>query len=119
MLLEGLFWVSACVIVYVYAGYPYIVRVLAHFKGKSVDRAPIRPTITIVIAAYNEERGIRAKLDNVTSLEYAPGLFDVVVISDASSDGTDAIVSAYDPSRVRLVRVEGRRGLEQQLAAMI
>jgi cellulose synthase/poly-beta-1,6-N-acetylglucosamine synthase-like glycosyltransferase len=110
MLLEGLFWVSACVIVYVYAGYPYIVRVLAHFKGKSVDRAPIRPTITIVIAAYNEERGIRAKLDNVTSLEYAPGLFDVVVISDASSDGTDAIVSSYDPSRVRLVRVEGRRG---------
>jgi cellulose synthase/poly-beta-1,6-N-acetylglucosamine synthase-like glycosyltransferase len=110
MLLQGFFWLSACVIVYVYAGYPFLVGVFARFAGKSVALAPIRPKVTVVIAAYNEERGIRAKLDNVVSLDYPPGLIDVIVTSDASSDDTDAIVRDYDRSRVRLVRVEGRRG---------
>jgi cellulose synthase/poly-beta-1,6-N-acetylglucosamine synthase-like glycosyltransferase len=65
---------------------------LARFAGKSVARAEIRPTVTIVIAAYNEARGIGAKLQNVTSLEYPPDLVDVIVASDASSDATDEIV---------------------------
>jgi cellulose synthase/poly-beta-1,6-N-acetylglucosamine synthase-like glycosyltransferase len=110
MLLQGIFWFCVCAIVYVYAGYPVIVRVLARFAGKSIVRGPVRPTITVVIAAYNEERGIRAKLDNVTSLDYPPHLLDVIVTSDASSDATDAIVCAYEPLRVRLLRIEGRRG---------
>jgi cellulose synthase/poly-beta-1,6-N-acetylglucosamine synthase-like glycosyltransferase len=78
--------------------------------GKDVARAAIRPTVTVVIAAYNEARGIRAKLDNISSLQYSEGLVDVIVTSDASSDGTDEIVKTYDPNRVRLIRVEGRRG---------
>jgi len=110
MLLQGVFWVCACVMVYVYAGYPLLVKILAKYIGNPVARAPIRPTVTVIIAAYNEERGIRLKLDNVTRLDYPSELVNVLVTSDASSDGTDAIVAAYDPSRVRLVRVEGRRG---------
>jgi cellulose synthase/poly-beta-1,6-N-acetylglucosamine synthase-like glycosyltransferase len=110
MFWQLVFWICACVIAYVFVGYPVVVRVLAKFAGNSIARAPIRPTITVVIAAYNEERGIRAKLDNVMSLEYAPGLVDVIVASDASSDNTEAIVRAYGHSCVRLVRVEGRRG---------
>ena len=107
---QVVFWLCACVIVYVYAGYPVMVRLLARFVGKGVVRAPIRPRVTVVIAAYNEARGIRAKLTNVSSLDYSPELVDVIVASDASSDGTDEIVTAFDPSRVRLVRVEGRQG---------
>lgn len=110
ILWQAVFWLCASVTVYVYAGYPLLVQCLARFLGKSVARAAIRPTVTVIIAAYNEARGIRAKLDNVSSLEYSQGLVDVIVTSDASSDGTDEIVKAYDPSRVRLIRVEGRRG---------
>jgi cellulose synthase/poly-beta-1,6-N-acetylglucosamine synthase-like glycosyltransferase len=110
MLCQAIFWLCACVIVYVYAGYPVIVRAIARFATRSIARAAIRPSVTVVIAAYNEARDIEAKLDNVTSAEYPAELVDVIVTSDASSDGTDAIVLAYDPVRVRLVRVEGRRG---------
>lgn len=111
MILEKyVFWLCACVIVYIYAGYPLLVRGLARFLGKNVARAAISPRVTVVIAAYNEARGIRAKLDNVASLEYPHGLVDVIVTSDASTDDTDEIVQAYDPSNVRLIRVEGRRG---------
>ena len=107
---QVVFWLCACVIAYVYAGYPVMVRLLARFVGRGVVRAPIRPRVTVVIAAYNEARGIRAKLVNVSSLDYSPELVDVIVASDASSDGTDEIVTAFDPSRVRLIRVEGRQG---------
>ena len=110
MLLQIVFWLCACAIVYVFAGYPVLVRVMAKFVGTRVARGAIRPTVTVVIAAYNEEHNIRAKLDNVTSLDYAPGLVDVIVASDASSDDTDAIVRASKQPRIRLIRVEGRQG---------
>jgi cellulose synthase/poly-beta-1,6-N-acetylglucosamine synthase-like glycosyltransferase len=110
ILWQVVFWLCACVIVYVYAGYPFVIQCLARVMGKGVARAAIRPTVTVVIAAYNEARGIRAKLDNISSLQYSEGLVDVIVTSDASSDGTDEIVKSYDPTRVRLVRVEGRKG---------
>jgi cellulose synthase/poly-beta-1,6-N-acetylglucosamine synthase-like glycosyltransferase len=96
--LQVVFWLCACVIVYVYAGYPVMVRLLARFVGKGVVRAPIRPRVTVVITAYNEARGIGAKLANVSSLDYPRELVDVIVASDASSDGTDEIVKAFDPS---------------------
>jgi cellulose synthase/poly-beta-1,6-N-acetylglucosamine synthase-like glycosyltransferase len=110
MLWQIVFWLCAGVIVYVYAGYPLMVRLLAHFVGKGVARAPIHPTVTVIIAAYNEARGIRAKLENVSSLDYPPDLVDFVVASDASSDDTDEIVKSFDPARVRLLRIEGRKG---------
>jgi cellulose synthase/poly-beta-1,6-N-acetylglucosamine synthase-like glycosyltransferase len=110
VLIKLLFWLSAGAIVYIYVGYPVIVRGLARVMGRPVERSPIQPRITVVIAAYNEARSIRRKLDNVSGLQYPPDLLDIVVASDASSDETDEIVRAYNPHRVRLVRVEGRQG---------
>jgi cellulose synthase/poly-beta-1,6-N-acetylglucosamine synthase-like glycosyltransferase len=107
---QVVFWLCAWLVAYVYAGYPVMVRLLAHFVGKGVVRAPIRPRVTVIIAAYNEAHGIRVKLANVSGLDYSRELVDVIVVSDASSDGTDEIVRAFDPSRVRLIRVEGRQG---------
>jgi cellulose synthase/poly-beta-1,6-N-acetylglucosamine synthase-like glycosyltransferase len=107
---EFLFWTFAGILAYVYAGYPLIVRALARVRGRPVRRARIRPTVTVVISAYNEEKGIRAKIDNVLALDYPRESLDVIVVSDASSDATDAIVSSCGLPQVRLLRVEGRRG---------
>ena len=107
----ALFWVSVAVLGYIYVGYPLIVRALAKVLGRPVRRdGNLRPTITVIISAYNEHRSIRAKIDNVRSLDYPQELLDVIVVSDASSDGTDDIVRTCGLDRVRLVRVEGRRG---------
>jgi cellulose synthase/poly-beta-1,6-N-acetylglucosamine synthase-like glycosyltransferase len=110
MLLQIVFWLCAGAIGYVFVGYPVLVRVMATFVGMRIERAAIRPTVTVVISAYNEAHNIRAKLDNVMSLDYEPGLVDVIVASDASSDDTDAIVRACKHPRIRLLRVEGRQG---------
>jgi len=106
-----IFWICAGVLGYVYLGYPILVYVLAAYLGRSVKREPgLRLSVTVIVTAYNEQKSIRAKIDNLLGLEYPPQLLDIIVASDASSDATDAIVRSYGSERVRLVRVEGRQG---------
>jgi len=110
-MLAWLFWASACVLGYVYFGYPMIVSLLATVIGKPVRRSQnFYPTVTVIISAYNEEKCIRAKIDNLLALDYPAHLLDIVVVSDASSDATDEIVRSCGIDRVRLLRVDGRRG---------
>jgi cellulose synthase/poly-beta-1,6-N-acetylglucosamine synthase-like glycosyltransferase len=105
-----LFWSCCLLLTYVYVLYPVLVAFLAKRYGRPVRRGESLPTVTIIVTAYNEEKCIRAKLDNLAELNYPPGLVDVIVASDASSDRTEAIVSSYDRSQVRVLRIEGRQG---------
>jgi cellulose synthase/poly-beta-1,6-N-acetylglucosamine synthase-like glycosyltransferase len=96
--------------VLVYVCYPVLARVLGELVEKPIQRAPIRPHVTVVVTAYNEQKGIKAKLDNLLAADYPAEQLDVIVASDASSDDTDNIVRAYGDPRVSLLRVEGRQG---------
>jgi cellulose synthase/poly-beta-1,6-N-acetylglucosamine synthase-like glycosyltransferase len=91
-------------------GYPVLARVLGRLLDRQVARAAVRPTVTVVVTAYNEQKGIKDKLDNLVALDYPAELLDIIVASDASSDDTDSIVRAYGDPRVSLLRVEGRQG---------
>lgn len=106
-----LFWLSAATLGYIYFGYPLIVRLLARLHGRPVKSvAGARPTVTVIITAYNEEKSVRAKIDNIRLLDYPQQLLDIAVVSDASSDATDEIVRSCGLDGVQILRVEGRRG---------
>jgi len=75
--------------------------------------AAIRPTVTVVIAAYNEAAGIRAKLDNVSSLQIFARFGRRHCHLRRSSDGTDEIVKAYDPSLASAGSRRGPKGQKQ------
>jgi cellulose synthase/poly-beta-1,6-N-acetylglucosamine synthase-like glycosyltransferase len=62
------------------------------------------------VTAYNEQESIRAKLDNLTSLDYPRDLVEILVVSDGSSDATEKIVADYERRPIRLLVVKGRRG---------
>lgn len=68
------------------------------------------PHLTILIPAYNEASQIRSKLENVLGLEYPPERRHVLVVSDASDDGTDEIVREFSDRGVELVRLSERGG---------
>jgi cellulose synthase/poly-beta-1,6-N-acetylglucosamine synthase-like glycosyltransferase len=104
------FWACCALLLYVYVLYPLSVRMLASWAGRRVSPANALPTVTIIVTAYNEERCIRAKLENLLALHYPPELLDVVVASDGSSDATETIAASYEPRRVRVLRLEGRCG---------
>ena len=80
--------VALAVIVYAYAGYPAIVWLRARSAPRPIVRRPIRPRVSIVIAAWNEARSIGHKLQDLAQQSYPPELTEVIVACDGSTDGT-------------------------------
>ena len=97
-------------VLYTYFGYFALVVILGKIIRRKVHKADIKPHVTMLIAAYNEELGIAKKLNETLELDYPSDKFRIIVVSDASSDGTDEIVKAYAHRGVELFRVEGRVG---------
>jgi cellulose synthase/poly-beta-1,6-N-acetylglucosamine synthase-like glycosyltransferase len=108
LLLKSAFWISACVVFFAYCGYPVIVILLARFLGRPWANAGSQPRLSILIAAYNESRSIGRKIEETLRLECPGSSLEVAVVSDGSSDGTDAIVSGFADRGVRLIQT-GRR----------
>jgi cellulose synthase/poly-beta-1,6-N-acetylglucosamine synthase-like glycosyltransferase len=102
--LTVVFWIALAVVVYTYAGYPALMIALGWIRRREVAHGPHQPTVSIIIAARNEARSIRATLENKLSLEYAPGRVQIIVVSDASDDGTDAIAREYADRGVLVLR---------------
>lgn len=114
-LLAVVYWLSLVAVIYPYLGYPLTLWLATRVRGAYRPPAPSAdfvPSVTVMISAYNEAAVLEAKLDNTLAIDYPRELFTVVVVSDASDDGTDEIVqrrAALDP-RVSLYRQEERRG---------
>ncbi len=105
MLPIALFCGAAALGFYIVLGYPLLLGLVARLWPKPVLKSRQRKTVSVVIAAYNGERFIGAKLDSVLALDYPRELMEIVVISDGSTDRTDSIVQAFAPQGVRLLRV--------------
>lgn len=107
------FWLSLIAIIYAYIGYPTLIVLLAKIKKqKPILKKPITPFVSIVIPAYNEEKNIGAKLNDLLNLDYPQEMMEIFVVSDASSDRTDGIVRSFeDKSQViKLFRLNERSG---------
>jgi hypothetical protein len=117
MMATFVFWGSVALVMYAYAGYACVLLILARFRDRAVRRADITPLVSFIITAYNEERRLRDKIENTLGQVYPPSRLEIVIASDGSTDGTDAIARAF-ADRVRFVRSPARRGEEaaQQLA---
>jgi len=94
-----------------FAGYPLALFALAALRRRPapVSEAP-RERVAMIIAAFNEERVIAAKIENALSLDYPPELFSVVVAADGSSDRTADIARSFDDPRVVCLHESARRG---------
>jgi cellulose synthase/poly-beta-1,6-N-acetylglucosamine synthase-like glycosyltransferase len=107
---EIIFWLSTGVLCYVYAGYPILLAVLALFFGSRRSGSDYTPSLSVLIAARNEEANIGTKIQQTLALDYPPAKFEILVLSDASTDRTDEIVRSFGDPRVRLVRIPNRGG---------
>jgi cellulose synthase/poly-beta-1,6-N-acetylglucosamine synthase-like glycosyltransferase len=109
VLLEVVFWGCVAAIAATYLVYPLSLRLPALVRRRHTigDETPF---VTLVISAYNESAVIGEKLDNALALDYPADRLEVLVISDASDDGTDAIVAEYADRGVVLRRQEPRGG---------
>jgi len=102
-------------IFYTYFGYPVLLWLWGRrAKAETFDPA-YRPFVTVVISAINEEACIGETVASILACDYPPQALEVVVVSDASTDRTDAIVASFAPPRVRLFRQKTRSGQARNL----
>jgi cellulose synthase/poly-beta-1,6-N-acetylglucosamine synthase-like glycosyltransferase len=102
-LMEALFWLLILMCFYGYLGYPLLIVLISRW----IDRTPPYPSAlvdpvqaTIVIAAHNEEHNIDAKIRSLLEQTYPQDKFNVLVVSDGSTDATVARVRSYDHTRI-------------------
>jgi glycosyltransferase involved in cell wall biosynthesis len=103
---KALFWGSLGALTWTHVGYPAAMGVLARARPRPVRREDVTPSVALVVSAHDEEDVIGRRLENLLQLDYPRESLEIVVASDGSTDGTDAIVEdfASREPRVRLLR---------------
>ena len=74
--------------VYIYFGYPLLILALSRVSTRPVRSAPIEPSVSVILAAFNEAATIAAKIENTAALDYPRDRLQMIVASDGSTDGT-------------------------------
>jgi len=120
-----LFWISSSLIVYSYFLYPCILFALysisqirrdwQYLSGRHDRRInPLRqeelPSVSLVIAAYNEARHLPDRITNIRNLEYPKNKFEVIIVSDGSDDRTNEILAEARDEQIRTVLLPSRKG---------
>jgi len=109
-----IFWFSVGIIFYSYVVFPMIVHWLAKRK-KSNEKIFIKdgefPIVSVLLAAYNEEKVIKKKIESLSHLIYPDGRMEILICSDASTDQTDQIIRSMNSvSEIRFNRNPVRQG---------
>lgn len=100
---EVIFWFSVALIVYTYAGFPFVTWVRFLLWRRPHQSQQVQPSISMLIAAHNEEQNIKEKITNVLALDYPREKLNVVVASDGSSDRTVEILKTFDDPRLTVL----------------
>jgi biofilm PGA synthesis N-glycosyltransferase PgaC len=100
------FLVSAGLIVYILAGYPLLLALIARRNSQPVRKDDALRSVSFIIAARNGENFIAAKLRSILELNYPRDLMQVIVVSDGSTDRTDEIVRDFAPEGIEFHRIE-------------
>jgi cellulose synthase/poly-beta-1,6-N-acetylglucosamine synthase-like glycosyltransferase len=103
-----LFWGSLGTLLYTYLGFPLItvLRGTLLKKSNKSGTGMDLPSVSLVIAAYNEADVIADKLKNALASDYPGSQLEIIVASDGSDDGTNEIVANFGEPRVRLLALE-------------
>lgn len=105
-----IFWISCLIVFYNYAGYAIIILLINKFKNKKLLDSPhdYYPSISFIVAAYNEEDCIETKIINSLEQIYPPDKLEFIFITDGSTDSTADIIRRY--SSVKLLHLNERKG---------
>ncbi|MGC3999009.1 MAG: glycosyltransferase family 2 protein [Anaeromyxobacter sp.] len=128
-----LFWLSFGLIGFSYLGYPLVLLVAEavraalgalRFAAGGLDRRGRQeqvpwPRVTLVFSAFDEERWIRAKVQNCLALDYPPDRLEVVVGCDGCSDRTAALAREAGGARVTVVEQFPRAGKAAMLSRLV
>ena len=113
---EDFFWLGVVWLGYVWIGYPLVLAVLSQVRRlPTLTANDYYPPVSVLIAARNEEKDISWKLAQTLAWDYPKDRLEVLVGSDASTDGTDDAIRSVRNPRVKFVRNKERSGKNRTL----
>jgi poly-beta-1,6-N-acetyl-D-glucosamine synthase len=101
--MKPLFWLCFAFICYAYFGYVLWLWLRVRLNRCPVLSREIRPSVSIVIAARNEEASLPRKLQNLSQLDYPQGQLQIIVVSDGSTDRTVEILNEQTLSIIPVI----------------
>lgn len=110
MLFISIFWASVLLLAYVYLGYPLLILLWARLRPRDSIESDIQPSISILVVAHNESHRLAGRLENLLALAYPVDRVEVLLGSDGSNDGTEALAGGFRHPRLRILAFPARRG---------
>jgi cellulose synthase/poly-beta-1,6-N-acetylglucosamine synthase-like glycosyltransferase len=97
---------------YAYAGYPAILKLLSVLRHTGRETQPLAewPRVSITLCIHNEAQVIAGTLERILALDYPADRRQILVVSDASTDGTHEVVSRFVDHAVELLQLPQRQG---------
>jgi poly-beta-1,6-N-acetyl-D-glucosamine synthase len=109
-ILIGAFWGALALTLYTYAGYPAWIYARSLWHPRKWLQTPIFPTVSIILVVHNGAALLRRQINRLLSIDYPAGRFDVIVVSDGSTDGTYEILRSVLHPAVKTILCAERRG---------
>jgi cellulose synthase/poly-beta-1,6-N-acetylglucosamine synthase-like glycosyltransferase len=91
ILIAAIFWIGVALILYTHLGYPLALGALVALRRRPTLRPGTweeLPRVSLIVAAFDEETVIAAKVANALALEYPRERLELIVASDGSADAT-------------------------------
>jgi cellulose synthase/poly-beta-1,6-N-acetylglucosamine synthase-like glycosyltransferase len=103
-ILVVLFWLSLAALLWTHAVYPAFAIAWAALAPRGIETGDGTPSVTLIVAAHDEEAVIGRRIANLRALDYPQEQLELVVASDASGDGTDDVAAALGARVIRNAR---------------
>ena len=114
--MKWVFWASAGLVVYTYLGYPLWLYLRCRLRPQPLARGGFSGSLSIVMVVRNEATILRRKLDNLLAMTYPSPQWEIILVSDGSSDETTDILNSY--AKVPQIRVLLRPQAEGKAAGL-
>ena len=106
-----IFWLSIVALLYTYFGYYIFLKFLSFFYNVTIDKNEnLQPMVSIIIAAFDEEKVIKRRLENILSVDYPKDRLEVIVGSDGSKDKTVETARHFEKEGVVVIEFKKNRG---------
>ncbi len=104
------FWICLTLIIYTYFGYPLLIWIWSMLKNQPVLQTDITPSVSIIIAAWNEEDVIERRLKNLLELTYPSEKIEILIGLDGCLDRTADLIREHSRPEIRVYEYDNRRG---------
>jgi biofilm PGA synthesis N-glycosyltransferase PgaC len=93
--------ISIGLVAFTFAGYPALMAFLSRVRPRPVQtRDGYEPSVSMIVAAYNEEDVIVWRLANIADLDYPAERLEVIVVADGSTDATAELARSMPGTKV-------------------